>query len=337
MKNITKIIVIICIIVIIISVGIIVFKYMQQTSSSNIPSEEMADLEKYTQLEELTSNDFDLKSCIINNYYTIIETDEMYNNSENDCIIYHKDELDNFIANVNSNIPDVIRVIQYSSDEKNSFIKDIEFTQDKFIIKDDYRFFSNREKGIVTNEYSTKDYKFFIDENPIKNENAKVYYRTYLKNNENSNLIYLFNYFEIPEDNESKFELEFIKDMTKERQLILSKSENTKYDYDIYSYNGDVNIIIENEKYTLREALLSNKITAEDIIESANKDVEKNNIFRDAYLDGGTVEYTYNNYIILKYNNLAGNKDLYIGDISMNMSNLNKIYYNSYMDRPVTY
>ena len=65
-------------------------------------------------------------------------------------------------------------------------------------------------------------------------------------NNENSNLIYLFNYFEIPEDNESKFELEFIKDMTKERQLILSKSENTKYDYDIYSYNGDVNIIIEN-------------------------------------------------------------------------------------------
>ena len=181
MKNITKIIVIICIIVIIISVGIIVFKYMQQTSSSNIPSEEMADLEKYTQLEELTSNDFDLKSCIINNYYTIIETDEMYNNSENDCIIYHKDELDNFIANVNSNIPDVIRVVQYSSDEKNSFIKDIKFTQDKFIIKDDYRFFSNREKGIVTNEYSTKDYKFVIDENPIKNENAKVYYRTYLK------------------------------------------------------------------------------------------------------------------------------------------------------------
>ena len=337
MKNITKIIVIICIIVIIISVGIIVFKYMQQTSSSNIPSEEMADLEKYTQLEELTSNDFDLKSCIINNYYTIIETDEMYNNSENDCIIYHKDELDNFIANVNSNILDVIRVVQYSSDEKNSFIKDIKFTQDKFIIKDDYRFFSNREKGIVTNEYSTKDYKFVIDENPIKNENAKVYYRTYLKNHTNSNLIYLFNYFEIPEDNESKFELEFIKDMTKERQLILSKSENTKYDYDIYSYNGDVNIIIENEKYTLREALLSNKITAEDIIESANKDVEKNNIFRDAYLDGGTVEYTYNNYIILKYNNLAGNKDLYIGDISMNMSNLNKIYYNSYMDRPVTY
>ena len=73
----------------------------------------------------------------------------MYNNSENDCIIYHKDELDNFIANVNSNIPDVIRVVQYSSDEKNSFIKDIKFTKNKFIIKDDIDLFQIEKKELL--------------------------------------------------------------------------------------------------------------------------------------------------------------------------------------------
>ena len=268
MKNITKIIVIICIIVIIISVGIIVFKYIQQTSNINIPGEEMANLEKYTPLEELTSNDFDLMSCLKNNYYTLIGSDISYSGT-NDFVVYHKDELDNFIANVNSNIPDVIRVIQYSSDEKNSFIKDIEFTKDKFIVKNDYRGFGDfleKDRKIVTNEYDAKKYKLIIDSTPIVNEGAKTYYNINLVSNNNSDLIYLCNYFEIPEDTEGNFELEFISDSSKGRQLILSRAENSKYNYDIYSYNGDVNIIINNEKFALRDALLNNRISVEEIL-----------------------------------------------------------------------
>lgn len=331
MKNISNIIFIPSIIIIIISIGIIIFKHIEFSSTNNFEKEDLSLLGKYTPLENLTSNDFDLKSCVENNYYTLINSN-LYYDETNDFIVYHKDELDKFITNVNSDIPDVIRIVQYSNNESEAFIKELSFTKDKFILKNDYRWFgsfSEEDRKIVTTEYNAKDYKLIIDSTPISNEGAKTYYKINLISNNNSGLIFLCNYFEIPENNESNFKLEFIKDSSKERELILSKTENTKYDYDIYSYNGDVNIIINNETYTLRDALLNNKITIEEILNKANKDAEEKRIFRGDYLDGGSKDYFYNNYIILKYNNLAGNKDMYIGDISMDINDISNKYYNS--------
>ena len=338
MKNISNIIFISSIIIIIISITIIVFKYIEFSSNNNFEKEDLSLLEKYTPLENLTSNDFDLKSCVENNYYTLINSN-LYYDETNDFIVYHKDELDKFITNVNSDIPDVIRIVQHSNNERESFIKELSFTKDKFILKNDYRWFGNfseEDKKIVTTKYNAKDYKLIIDSTPIINEGAKTYYKINLISNNNSDLIYLCNYFEIPENNESNFMLEFIKNSSNERQLILSKTESTKYDYDIYSYNGDVNLIINNETYTLRDALLNNKITIEEILNKANKDAEEKRIFRGDYLDGGSKDYFYNDYVILKYNNLAGNKDMYIGDTSMDIDNLNESYYNSYLERPNT-
>ena len=344
MKNISNIIFITSIIIIIISIGIIVFKYIEFSSTNNFEKEDLSSLEKYTPLENLTSDDFELKSCVGNNYYTLITatTSLDYHYYEtNDFVVYNKEKLESFITNVNSNIPDEIRIIQYTIDEKESFLKDIKFTKDKFIIENDYRWFGGlpeEDRKIITNEYNAKDYKLIIDTTPIISEGAKTYYKIYLASNNNSDLIYLCNYFEIPENNESNFKLEFIKDSSKERQLILSKTENTKYDYDIYSYNGDVNIIINNETFTLRDALLSNKITVEEILDNADKDVEKyKNALKFGYADGGSTEYFYNNYIILKYKqekiNKNGtfeyNKDMYIGDISMDINDLRDKYYDS--------
>ena len=344
MKNVSNIIFITSIIIIIISIGTITFKYIEFSSTNNSEKEDLSSLEKYTPLENLTSDDFELKSCVENNYYTLITAttslDSHYYET-NDFVVYNKEKLDNFITNVNSNIPDGIRIIQYTIDEKESFSKNIKFTKDKFIIENDYRWFGGlpeEDRKIITNEYNAKDYRLIIDTTPIINEEAKTYYRVYLASNNNSDLIYLCNYFEMPENSESNFKLEFIKDSSKERELILSKIENTKYDYGIYSYNGNVNIIINNETFTLRDALLSNKITVEEILDNADKDVETyKKALEFSYADGGSTEYFYNNYIILKYNQekinkngtLEYNKDMYIGDISMDINDISNKYYNS--------
>ena len=99
---------------------------------------------------------------------------------------------------------------------------------------------------------------------------------------------------------------------------ILDKSETNKYNYTIYAYEGSVNIVIDEQEYTLREALLENKITMEEIIAKANKD------FPDAisYDDGGSIEYHYENYTIIKFHTLDGNRDVYIGTKNMTINDL---------------
>ena len=99
---------------------------------------------------------------------------------------------------------------------------------------------------------------------------------------------------------------------------ILDKSETDKYNYSIYAYEGSVNIVIDEQEYTLREALLENKITMEEVIAKANKD------FPDAitYDDGGSVEYHYENYTIIKFHTLDGNRDVYIGTKDMTINDL---------------
>ena len=99
---------------------------------------------------------------------------------------------------------------------------------------------------------------------------------------------------------------------------ILDKSETNKYDYTIYAYDGSVNIRIDGEEYSLKEALLQNKITMEEIIARANKDFP--NII--SYDDGGSMEYHYDNYTIIKVHNLNGNRDVYIGTKDMTINDL---------------
>ena len=100
--------------------------------------------------------------------------------------------------------------------------------------------------------------------------------------------------------------------------VILDKSETNKYDYTIYAYDGSVNIRIDGKEYSLKEALLENKITMEEIIAKANKD------FPDAvsYDDGGSIEYYYENYTIIKCHRLDGNRDVYIGTKEMTLNDV---------------
>lgn len=103
---------------------------------------------------------------------------------------------------------------------------------------------------------------------------------------------------------------------------ILTQSETDKYDYSIYSYDGSVNILISGKEMSLRNALLENKITMNEIIEKANQDEKNGKIEAYIYKDGGSMEYHYENYTMIKYHTLEGNRDVYIGTKGMNMNDL---------------
>ena len=122
---------------------------------------------------------------------------------------------------------------------------------------------------------------------------------------------------------EIQFELEVKENGKKNIEKITVGELKNKYDYDIYFYGLDSVIIkINNEELDLKEALINDKITMEEIIEKANSD-EKNGIIKSAmYMDGGSKEYYYGDYTIIKSNNLDDNKDVYIGIPEMILSDV---------------
>ena len=103
---------------------------------------------------------------------------------------------------------------------------------------------------------------------------------------------------------------------------IVDKNETDKYDYDVYGYDGSVNIRIDGKDYSLKEALLENKITMEEIIAKANQDEKDGKIKAYMYKDGGSMEYHYENYTIIKCHTLDGNRDVYIGTKDLKLTDV---------------
>ena len=85
-------------------------------------------------------------------------------------------------------------------------------------------------------------------------------------------------------------------------------------DFGLYTLGGDVSVTIEQDMvYSLEDALNEGIIDVQSILDQAKLD-EKYGICETAfYSDGGSIEYRYKDYTILKFNSLDGNKDLIIG------------------------
>jgi hypothetical protein len=103
---------------------------------------------------------------------------------------------------------------------------------------------------------------------------------------------------------------------------IVDKNEIDKYNYDVYMYARSVNIRIDGKDYSLKEALLENKITMEEIIAKANRDEKDGKIRADMYKDGGSMEYHYENYTIIKCHTVDGNRDVYIGTKDLKLTDV---------------
>ena len=101
-------------------------------------------------------------------------------------------------------------------------------------------------------------------------------------------------------DDKKEFELVYNQNDKKELTKIIDKNSSEYYDFDIYTYGGDVLININDKSYDLKEALLQNIISVDDILDKAKNDVQNNVCTEGEYLDGGSIEYYYEDYTILK-------------------------------------
>lgn len=95
--------------------------------------------------------------------------------------------------------------------------------------------------------------------------------------------------------------------------------EGDDYAYNVKTYGGDVKIKIDDKEYDLEEAIINKKITVEEIIKKANLDTANGVANMMQANDGGSAIYKYDDYTIIKYHTLDGNRDVYFGIPSMNL------------------
>lgn len=117
---------------------------------------------------------------------------------------------------------------------------------------------------------------------------------------------------------ELDFKLTFNSKPGNVKKQIVDKKTSKKYDYNVYVWNGDVKVLINDKTYSLEEAIENDSITVEEIIAKAEKDIKKPLVYRD----GGSKEYHYDDYTIIKLNILDGNKDVYIGNKKLSVNDV---------------
>lgn len=236
----------------------------------------------------------------------------------NSAQIFNKDELDQFIENVNNNQPDFIRCISFTI-EGDMIITDVDFegdnifsvckdlTRDKYSSKDDRTYKYGKFSKLVVDE--TDDGTSILLQQPIEGSMESVYVCGYRKNE-----VIINDYY-------NDYLLKVTESGNKEKQKITTGELADKYDYDIYYYGlENATIQLDNEDMDLKEALLNDKVTMEQIIGQAEKDSENEIIWSDMYKDGGTKVYYYSTYTIIKSYSLDGNRDVYIGEPKMSLS-----------------
>ncbi len=236
--------------------------------------------------------------------------------------IYNKDELDRFVDNVNNNRFDFMRCINYTiegdmiivdikHEGNNSFRVCLDNTRDKFSSNENRTYKNYRFSKFEMKE--TDSYIGYYANNPLEGDIDELHITGYSKDVKIINN-YDINYLLTPTLS-NKFE---------PVKITTGKLDNM-YDYDIYYYGFDsVKIDIANSKFDLKEALESEKVTMEQILQQAKRDSENGIIYSEMYKDGGTATYNYRNYIITKFNIINGSKDLYIGVPEMTYNSVNK-------------
>lgn len=81
-----------------------------------------------------------------------------------------------------------------------------------------------------------------------------------------------------------------------------------------------VTVSVDNQTMSLEEALESGKITLNALLVRANQDVQNGIVEELSYDDGGSSLYQYQDYTIIKYHTLDGNRDMYIGSPDMDIN-----------------
>ena len=229
--------------------------------------------------------------------------------------IYNYKELEKLITAFNNKKKYSIRVVNYTKEGK-ALIADL-YTNENgkiegyFDSKRDIRYSSYENNKIVKKVFDNIE-KEEQEENTIivlKGENIDELY------------LLRYNKKDISVEYNSEYTLNITRkedDSNIKRELITDKNFEQKHGYNVYYYGVEKVKVLQNGKeIDLKEAISKNNAIIEKIVLKAEKDtglgIVKN---YGMYKDGGTEEYEYDNYNIIKSNRLAGensrNRDVYI-------------------------
>lgn len=230
--------------------------------------------------------------------------------------IYNKKELEKFITAFNNKKKYSIRVVNYTKEGK-ALIADL-YTNGNGKIEG---YFDNK-RDIRYSSYENNKIVKKVFNNIEKEENTIIVLK-----GENIDELYLLRYNNkaIPVEYNSEYTLNITRkedDSNIKKELITDKNFEQKHGYNVYYYGVEKVKVLQNGKEVdLKEAISKDNAIIEKIVLKAEKDtglgIVKN---YGMYKDGGTAEYTYDNYNIIKCDRLSegGNiKDVYItrGDI----------------------
>ena len=229
--------------------------------------------------------------------------------------IYNKKELEKFITSYNSKKKYSIRVVNYNKEGK-ALIADL-YTNGNGKIEG--YFDSSRDIRYSSYENNKIVKKVFDNiEKEEQEENTIIVLK-----GENIDELYLLRYNkkDISVEYNSEYTLNITRkedDSNIKRELITDKNFEQKHGYNVYYYGVEKVKVLQNGKeIDLKEAISKDNAIIEKIVLKAEKDtglgIVKN---YGMYKDGGTEEYEYDNYNIIKSNRLAGensrNRDVYI-------------------------
>ena len=247
--------------------------------------------------------------------YNIIEALKDKSVLVNSGKIYNYKELEKLITAFNNKKKYSIRVVNYTKEGK-ALIADL-YTNGNgkieayFDNKRDIRYSSYENNNIVKKVFDNIE-KEEQEENTIivlKGENIDELY------------LLRYNKKDIPVEYNSEYTLNITRkedDSNIKRELITDKNFKQKHGYNVYYYGIEKVKVLQNGKeIDLKEAMSKDNAIIEKIVLKAEKDtglgIVKN---YGMYKDGGTEEYEYDNYNIIKSNRLAGensrNRDVYI-------------------------
>ena len=249
--------------------------------------------------------------------------------------VYNLEKLDEFIENVNNVLYDheislkvnlytvegeiVTKELTYVPIKENY---DENYKNRKLIVKTDYSNDSYSSQGIVNEEYLMQPYK--MERKFVKEENL---IQIIIKRSDMSSDV---------QDEVELFEYELQNtDYIENNHIYYAQRKdmgvdkiNSEEEFDIYVVGGNVTIAKNNEEpKDFSEAIEAKYISIDEILEQAEVDSKYGVCRRGFYSDGGTIEYSYQDYTLIKANTLAGNKDFIIAPPNMIWSEISKNVY----------
>ena len=296
----------------------------EDNSNSKIEKNEDKDKELDNKKKEKKNKDEEEYDKIISSRRKLENLPTDYNITEalkdksvlvNSGKIYNYKELEKLITAFNNKKKYSIRVVNYTKEGK-TLIADL-YTNGNGKIEG---YFDNKRDIRYSSYENNKIVKKVFDniEKEEQEENTIIVLK-----GENIDELYLLRYNkkDISVEYNSDYTLNITRkedDSNIKRELITDKNFEQKHGYNVYYYGiEEVKVLQNGKEIDLKEAISKDNAIIEKIVLKAEKDtglgIVKN---YGMYKDGGTEEYEYDNYNIIKSNRLAGensrNRDVYI-------------------------